>query len=113
MLLVVQILNGFDYMWALLILNHQDVWTRLEMQNCSPKASTELLLFASYFDLKDLFSKFNIYELLRLTELYTKDCLVTERMMLKDQLTTFISDMQHDEDFVDPTLNKILITRSL
>ncbi|KAH7690026.1 Ribonuclease H-like protein [Dioscorea alata] len=72
-----------------------------EMHNRFPEASTELLLLASCLDPKDLFSKFNIHKLLRLAEMYSEDFSVTERMMLEDQLATFIYDVQHDDDFAN------------
>ncbi|XP_039123438.1 uncharacterized protein LOC120260060 [Dioscorea cayenensis subsp. rotundata] len=72
-----------------------------EMQNHFPEASTELLLLVSCLDPRDSFSKFNIHKLLRLVELYPEDFTITERMMLEDQLTTFIYDVRHYEDFMN------------
>ncbi|KAH7681210.1 Ribonuclease H-like protein [Dioscorea alata] len=72
-----------------------------EMHNCFPEASTELLLLVSCLDPKDSFSKFNIHKLLRLAEMYPEDFSVTERMMLEDQLATFIYDVRHDDDFAN------------
>ncbi|XP_039143947.1 LOW QUALITY PROTEIN: zinc finger MYM-type protein 1-like [Dioscorea cayenensis subsp. rotundata] len=72
-----------------------------EMQNRFPETSTELLLLLSCLDPRDSFSKFNIHKLLRLAELYPKDFTMTERMMLEDQLATFIYDVRHDLDFIN------------
>ncbi|KAH7656079.1 Ribonuclease H-like protein [Dioscorea alata] len=72
-----------------------------EMQNRFPEASTELLLLMSCLDPRDSFSKFSIHKLLRLAELYPEDFTITERMMLEDQLTTFIYDVRNDDDFID------------
>ncbi|KAH7688594.1 P-loop containing nucleoside triphosphate hydrolase protein [Dioscorea alata] len=72
-----------------------------EMHNRFPKASTELLLLISCLDPRDSFSKFNIHKLLRLAEMYPEDFSMTERMMLKDQLATFIYDVRHDDDFAN------------
>ncbi|KAH7673951.1 Ribonuclease H-like protein [Dioscorea alata] len=72
-----------------------------EMQNRFPEASTELLLLMSCLDPRDSFSKFSIHKLLRLVELYPKDFTLTERIMLQDQLTTFIYDVRNDDDFID------------
>ena len=71
------------------------------MHNCFPEASTELLLLVSCLVPRNPFSKFNIQELLRLAEIYPKDFSVIERMMLEDQLATFIYDVQHDDDFAN------------
>ncbi|XP_039122003.1 uncharacterized protein LOC120258610 [Dioscorea cayenensis subsp. rotundata] len=72
-----------------------------EMQNRFPETSTELLLLLSCLDPRDSFSKFNIHKLLRLAELYPEDFTMTERMMLEDQLATFIYDVRHDPDFIN------------
>ncbi|XP_039136870.1 uncharacterized protein LOC120274165 [Dioscorea cayenensis subsp. rotundata] len=72
-----------------------------KMQNYFPETSTELLLLLSCLDPSDSFSKFNIQKLLRLAELYPKDFTMTERMMLENQLTTFIYDVRHDADFIN------------
>ncbi|XP_039135742.1 uncharacterized protein LOC120273164 [Dioscorea cayenensis subsp. rotundata] len=72
-----------------------------EMQNRFPETSTELLLLLSCLDPRDSFSKFNIHKLLRLAELYPEDFTMTERMMLEDQLATFIYDVLHDPDFIN------------
>ncbi|XP_039145552.1 uncharacterized protein LOC120282770 [Dioscorea cayenensis subsp. rotundata] len=72
-----------------------------EMLNRFPEASTELLLLVSCLDPRDSFSKFNIHNLLRLAEMYPEDFSVTERMMLEDQLATFIYDVRHDDDFAN------------
>ncbi|KAH7677424.1 Ribonuclease H-like protein [Dioscorea alata] len=72
-----------------------------EMLNHFPKASAELLLLVSCLDPRDSFSKFNIHKLLRLAEIYPEDFSVTERMILEDQLATFIYDMWHDDDFAN------------
>ncbi|XP_039135754.1 uncharacterized protein LOC120273181 [Dioscorea cayenensis subsp. rotundata] len=61
----------------------------------------ELLLLVPCLDPRDSFSKFNIHKLLRLAELYPEDFTITERMMIEDQLTTFIYDVRHDEDFMN------------
>ncbi|KAH7672367.1 Ribonuclease H-like protein [Dioscorea alata] len=72
-----------------------------EMHNCFLEASTKLLLLVSCLDPRDSFSKFNIHKLLRLAEMYLEDFSVTERMMLEDQLATFIYDVRHDDDFAN------------
>ncbi|XP_039115769.1 zinc finger MYM-type protein 1-like [Dioscorea cayenensis subsp. rotundata] len=72
-----------------------------EMQNRFTETSTELLLLLSCLDPKDSFSKFNIYKLLHLAELYFEDFTMTERMMLEDQVATFIYDVRHDADFIN------------
>ncbi|XP_039119211.1 zinc finger MYM-type protein 1-like [Dioscorea cayenensis subsp. rotundata] len=72
-----------------------------ELLNRFPEASTELLLLVSCLDRRDSFSKFNIHKLLRLAEMYPEDFSVTERMMLEDQLATFIYDVRHDDDFAN------------
>ncbi|KAH7650940.1 hypothetical protein IHE45_20G024200 [Dioscorea alata] len=72
-----------------------------EMHNRFLEATTELLLLVSCLDPRDSFSKFNIHKLLRLVEMYLEDFSVTERMMLEDQLATFIYDVRHDNDFVN------------
>ncbi|XP_039121805.1 zinc finger MYM-type protein 1-like [Dioscorea cayenensis subsp. rotundata] len=72
-----------------------------EMLNRFPEASTKLLLLVSCLDPRDSFSKFNIHKLLRLAELYLEDFSLTERMMLEDQLATFIYDVRHDDDFAN------------
>ncbi|KAH7650649.1 Ribonuclease H-like protein [Dioscorea alata] len=64
-------------------------------------SSTELLLLVSCLDPRDSFSKFNIHKLLRLAEMYPQDFSMTERMMLEDQLATFIYDVRHDDDFAN------------
>ncbi|XP_039136857.1 uncharacterized protein LOC120274156 [Dioscorea cayenensis subsp. rotundata] len=72
-----------------------------EMQNRFPETSTELLLLLSCLDPRDSFSKFNIYKLLHLAELYPEDFTMTERMMLEDQFATFIYDVRHNADFIN------------
>ncbi|XP_039133325.1 zinc finger MYM-type protein 1-like [Dioscorea cayenensis subsp. rotundata] len=49
-----------------------------EMQNRFPETSTELLLLLSCLDPRDSFSKFNIYKLLRLAELYPEDFTIND-----------------------------------
>ncbi|XP_039123378.1 uncharacterized protein LOC120259998 [Dioscorea cayenensis subsp. rotundata] len=84
-----------------------------EMQNRFPETSTELLLLLSCLDPRDSFSKFNIYKLLRLAELYPEDFTMTERMMLEDQLATFIYDVRHDTDFINLALVLPVATASV
>ncbi|KAH7658156.1 Ribonuclease H-like protein [Dioscorea alata] len=72
-----------------------------EMQNRFQEASIELLLVMPCLDPRDLFSKFSIHKLLRLAELYPEDFTITERMILEDQLTTFIYEERNDDDFID------------
>ncbi|XP_039121406.1 uncharacterized protein LOC120258120 [Dioscorea cayenensis subsp. rotundata] len=72
-----------------------------KMQNHFLETSTELLLLVSCLNRGDSFSKFNIYKLLCLAELYPEDFSVNEHMMLEDQLTTCIYNVQYDEDFAE------------
>ncbi|KAH7668896.1 Ribonuclease H-like protein, partial [Dioscorea alata] len=60
-----------------------------------------ITLLLSCLDPRDSFSKFDIHKLLRLAKLYLKDFTMTKRMMLEDQLTTFIYDVRHDADFIN------------
>lgn len=71
------------------------------MQNCFPKANTELFLLLPCLDLRESFSKFNIHKLLHLTEIYLEDFLVIEHMILEHQLAIFNYDMRQDDEFAN------------
>ena len=70
-----------------------------ELHNRFPEKSTELLRCIACLDPKNCFSKFDSKMLLHLAAFYPNDFSNIDLLMLKDELGSFISYVQHDERF--------------
>ncbi|XP_042413071.1 zinc finger MYM-type protein 1-like [Zingiber officinale] len=65
-----------------------------EMSNRFSESSTEVLTCIACLDPKDSFSQFDIGKLLHLAELYLEDFSLTDRVILEDQLETYIQNVR-------------------
>ncbi|XP_042423298.1 zinc finger MYM-type protein 1-like [Zingiber officinale] len=65
-----------------------------EMNNRFLESSTEVLTCIACLDPKDSFSQFDISKLLHLAELFPKDFSLTDRVILEDQLETYIQNVR-------------------
>ncbi|XP_042412170.1 zinc finger MYM-type protein 1-like [Zingiber officinale] len=65
-----------------------------EMNNRFSKSGTEVLTCIACLDPKDSFSQFDIGKLLHLAELYPEDFSLTDRVILEDQLETYIQNVR-------------------
>lgn len=71
----------------------------MEMENRFPEISTELLTCVACLDPRDSFSKFDLGNLLRLSELYPSDFSELDRKLLQYQLENYIYDVRCDSGF--------------
>ncbi|XP_042410095.1 uncharacterized protein LOC121999483 [Zingiber officinale] len=65
-----------------------------EMNNQFSKSSMEELTYIACLDPKDSFSQFDIGKLLHLAELYLEDFSLTDRVILENQLETYIQNVR-------------------
>ena len=65
------------------------------------ETTTKLLTCISCFQLRDSFSKFHHYKLLRVAEIYSNDLTLQDVQVLKEQLHTYIHDIRRSSDFVE------------
>ncbi|XP_042387989.1 uncharacterized protein LOC121980087 [Zingiber officinale] len=72
-----------------------------EMNNRFSESSTEVLTCIVCLDPKDSFSQFNISKLLRLAELYPEDFSLTDRVILEDQLETYIQNVRGEFSMIE------------
>ncbi|XP_042410148.1 zinc finger MYM-type protein 1-like [Zingiber officinale] len=72
-----------------------------EMNNRFSESSTEVLTCIACLDPKDSFSQFNIGKLLRLVELYPEDFSLTDRVILEDQLETYIQNVRGEFSMIE------------
>ncbi|CAH9094900.1 unnamed protein product, partial [Cuscuta europaea] len=70
-----------------------------EMSNRFPEASTELLSCIACLDPRNSFCHFDIDKLLRMAELYPEDFSCTDRVLLKQQLQTYIHTVRDHDQF--------------
>ncbi|XP_042426243.1 uncharacterized protein LOC122014124 [Zingiber officinale] len=72
-----------------------------EMSNRFSESSTEVLTCIACLDPKDSFSQFDIGKLLHLAELYLEDFSLTDRVILEDQLETYIQNVQGEFSMIE------------
>jgi hypothetical protein len=70
-----------------------------ELDNRFTEAGTELLLCLACLDPKNSFSAFDHAKLLRLAELYPEDFRADDKLILKNQLNTYIRDVRRNVAF--------------
>lgn len=65
------------------------------------EVSAELLVFFSFLDLRNLFSKFDVDKIAQLTETYDQDfSTIDQYSTIRDLLETFVLHVQRIDDFV-------------
>ncbi|XP_042436905.1 zinc finger MYM-type protein 1-like [Zingiber officinale] len=72
-----------------------------EMNNRFSESSTEVLTCIACLDPKDSFSQFDIGKLLLLAELYPEDFSLTNRVILEDQLETYIQNVRGEFSMIE------------
>ncbi|XP_042411549.1 uncharacterized protein LOC122001052 [Zingiber officinale] len=72
-----------------------------EMDSHFSEATTDLLIYMSCLDPKNSFSRFDVQKLVRLTHFYEDDFSWNERMLVEQELETYIDDVRSDERFED------------
>ena len=71
-----------------------------EMDHRFNEVSSELLVCISCLDPRDSFSKFDVDKIARLTEIYDQDFSIADRLLIRDQLETFILHVRRVDDFI-------------
>ncbi|XP_042405088.1 uncharacterized protein LOC121995407 [Zingiber officinale] len=72
-----------------------------EMSNRFSESSTEVLTCIACLDPKDSFSQFDIGKLLHLVELYPEAFSLTDRVILEDQLETYIQNVRGEFSMIE------------
>ncbi|XP_042396810.1 zinc finger MYM-type protein 1-like [Zingiber officinale] len=70
-----------------------------EMDNRFSETTTDLLIYMSCLDPRNSFSRFDVQKLVRLTHFYEDDFSWNERMLVEQELETYIDDVRSDERF--------------
>ncbi|XP_042447554.1 zinc finger MYM-type protein 1-like [Zingiber officinale] len=72
-----------------------------EMDSHFSETTTDLLIYMSCLDPRNSFSRFDVQKLVRLTHFYEDDFSWNERMLVEQELETYIDDVRSDERFED------------
>ncbi|XP_042465980.1 zinc finger MYM-type protein 1-like [Zingiber officinale] len=70
-----------------------------EMDSCFSETTTDLLIYMSCLDPRNSFSRFDVQKLVRLAHFYEDDFSWNERMLVEQELETYIDDVRSDERF--------------
>ncbi|XP_042415445.1 uncharacterized protein LOC122004659 [Zingiber officinale] len=70
-----------------------------EMDSCFTETTTDLLIYMSGLDPRNSFSRFDVQKLVRLAHFYEDDFSWNERMLVEQEIETYIDDVRSDERF--------------
>ncbi|XP_042456681.1 zinc finger MYM-type protein 1-like [Zingiber officinale] len=70
-----------------------------EMDSRFSETTTDLLIYMSCLDPRNSFSRFDVQKLVRLAHFYEDDFSWNERMLVEQELETYIDDVRSDERF--------------
>ncbi|XP_042401138.1 zinc finger MYM-type protein 1-like [Zingiber officinale] len=87
-----------DSGWDILLEDVIDIILQ-EMDSRFSKTTTDLLIYMSCLDPRNSFSRFDVQKLVRLTHFYEDDFSWSERMLVEQELETYIDDVRSDERF--------------
>ncbi|XP_042412971.1 zinc finger MYM-type protein 1-like [Zingiber officinale] len=72
-----------------------------EMDSRFSETTTDLLIYMSCLDPRNSFSRFDVQKLVHLAHFYEDDFSWNERMLVEQELETYIDDVRSDERFED------------
>ncbi|XP_042443829.1 zinc finger MYM-type protein 1-like [Zingiber officinale] len=87
-----------DSGWDILLEDVIDIILQ-EMDSRFSETTTDLLIYMSCLDPRNSFSRFDVQKLVRLAHFYEDDFSWNERMLVEQELETYIDDVRSDERF--------------
>ncbi|XP_042387817.1 uncharacterized protein LOC121979907 [Zingiber officinale] len=94
----IEIINFYHYYHVEIFCKVIDIILQ-EMDSRFSETTTDLLIYMSCLDPRNSFSGFDVQKLVRLTHFYTDDFSWSERMLVEQELETYIDDVRSDEWF--------------
>ncbi|XP_042423385.1 zinc finger MYM-type protein 1-like [Zingiber officinale] len=98
---LVERMERYEFVFILLLMKRILVIDIIlqEMDSRFSETTTDLLIYMSCLDPRNSFSRFDVQKLVRLAHFYKNDFSWSERMLVEQELETYIDDVRSDEQF--------------